>query len=350
MKKFLLIGLVFPFLSFAHSGRTSSDGCHYCRTNCSFYGVQQDARHCHGGYSAPSTPKKKSCPTNSSRNYSGDECSCNNGFTEKNNKCIKKSTQPKKSQVLSIIDGDTVKVSRGDNIEKIRIIGIDTPETKDPRYPVQCFGKEATMKAIELLKGRNIMLETKEERGKYGRLLAYIKVDGRDFGETMIREGFAFHYRKYKHDRIAIYNTAERYARENNKGLWDAKSCNGEKRAKKIKSEKKANNDPIETRPISIKTKVSSKKEIKKVVKKEVENIQKNIPQNLPLQKIKEEEEKSTEKPVKKEIENIQRSTSQVLPPQKTKEEEVEDVEEVEKKEEEKKSLWKKALDWFFNS
>jgi len=133
--------------------------------------------------------------------------------------------------IVEVVDGDTVKVKRSLKTETIRIIGIDTPETKDPRYPVQCFGKEATNKAKELLDGKRVILETKEERDKYGRLLAYIRVDREDFGENMIGGGFAFHYRQYPHDRMEAYDKAENFARENDRGLWRQDTCNGQKTA-----------------------------------------------------------------------------------------------------------------------
>ena len=63
---FFLLIFLFPNLIFAHPGRTASDGCHYCRTNCSKWGVPWDARHCHGGYEAPapySPPKAAATPT-----------------------------------------------------------------------------------------------------------------------------------------------------------------------------------------------------------------------------------------------------------------------------------------------
>ena len=71
MKKILIpisiiILLISPYIGLAHPGRTASDGCHYCRTNCASWGEVQGARHCHGGYSPPSTytvPITTSLPT-----------------------------------------------------------------------------------------------------------------------------------------------------------------------------------------------------------------------------------------------------------------------------------------------
>lgn len=56
-KTYLLIAFLFlvPFFVSAHPGNTASDGCHYCRTRCDYWGVAWNERHCHGGYTAPST-------------------------------------------------------------------------------------------------------------------------------------------------------------------------------------------------------------------------------------------------------------------------------------------------------
>lgn len=74
--------------------------------------------------------------------------------------------------VTKVIDGDTIEIETG---EKVRYIGVDTPETVDPRRPVGCFGKEASNKNKELVEGKRIILEAdKEDKDKYGRLLRYI--------------------------------------------------------------------------------------------------------------------------------------------------------------------------------
>ena len=133
---------------------------------------------------------------------------------------------------VKIVDGDTIDVLYEGETERLRIQGMDTPETKDPRYPVQCFGQKATDRAKELLENQNIILETDGSRGKYQRLLAYIRfTDGTDYGEKMIRDGYAWHYSKYPHDRMEAYAEAERFARDNNNGLWSSSTCNGEKKS-----------------------------------------------------------------------------------------------------------------------
>src|SRR5438128_5228314 len=75
-------------------------------------------------------------------------------------------------RVTRVVDGDTIIV--GD--ERVRLIGVDTPETKKPGTPVQCFGKKATAFTKRLVEHRKVTLERDaEERDRYGRLLAYVR-------------------------------------------------------------------------------------------------------------------------------------------------------------------------------
>ena len=107
----------------------------------------------------------------------------------------------------------------------IRVLGIDTPETVDPRRPVQCFGAEASARAHALLDGQSVSLEFDASQGRedrYGRTLAYVWLpDGRSFDETMIADGYAHEYTydtpyRYQH----AYQQAETEARRADRGLW----------------------------------------------------------------------------------------------------------------------------------
>ncbi|NTW14582.1 MAG: hypothetical protein HGB37_01250 [Candidatus Moranbacteria bacterium] len=136
-------------------------------------------------------------------------------------------------KVVGVTDGDTIKVDIGGNIETIRLIGMDTPETVDPRKPVQCFGKESSDKAREMLGGKKVRLEadpTQGERDTYNRLLRYVYFeDGTSFDKWMIAEGYAHEYtyqsKPYKYQ--AEYQAAEKSAREGKKGLWADDTCKG---------------------------------------------------------------------------------------------------------------------------
>lgn len=134
-------------------------------------------------------------------------------------------------KVLKVIDGDTVNVEIAGKSTTVRLIGIDTPETVDPRKPVQCFGKEASDKAKALLTGKHVVLEadpTQGDKDKYNRLLRYVYLeDGTSVNMYMISEGFAHEYtyqsNPYKYQ--AEYIAAQQKAREEKKGLWADDAC-----------------------------------------------------------------------------------------------------------------------------
>lgn len=121
--------------------------------------------------------------------------------------------------VTRVIDGDTIEIEGG---ERVRYLGIDTPETVDPNRPVQCFGKEASAKNKELVEGEYVRLERDiTDRDKYGRLLRYVYVDDKLVNLELVREGFAFIFTlppdvKYQDQILA----AQQEAREAKRGLW----------------------------------------------------------------------------------------------------------------------------------
>lgn len=129
-------------------------------------------------------------------------------------------------KVLSVIDGDTVKIDSAAGPLSVRIIGVDTPETVHPARPVEPFGPEASEHARELLLDRRVTIHydpdpTHDRWGKYGRLLAYIDLpDGRDFGLVMISEGLARAYPKYPFSRMSEYLRAENEAKTAKVGMW----------------------------------------------------------------------------------------------------------------------------------
>lgn len=129
--------------------------------------------------------------------------------------------------VVSIIDGDTVVIDLAGTDERVRLIGIDTPETHHPSRPVECFGPEATERITELVPpGTSVTLERDDElRDIYGRLLAYIyrSDDGLFVNEVLVLEGYATTLvipPNTAHSPALA--TAERTARGNEAGLWSA--------------------------------------------------------------------------------------------------------------------------------
>ena len=93
--------------------------------------------------------------------------------------------------VSSIVDGDTIKISDSWDQYTIRLIGIDTPETKDPRKEVECFGEEATLHLTKLIENQNLILKsdsTQDDIDRYGRLLRYVFLeDGTNINLEMIK-------------------------------------------------------------------------------------------------------------------------------------------------------------------
>ena len=132
--------------------------------------------------------------------------------------------------VTRVVDGDTLKVMRDGTAETVRLIGIDTPESVDPRKPVQCFATQASDEAKRLMTGQEVTLETdptQGERDRYGRLLAYVRrADGLFLNEHLIAEGFGHEYtydQPYRYQ--AAFRDAERSARAAGKGLWGQDVC-----------------------------------------------------------------------------------------------------------------------------
>jgi micrococcal nuclease len=134
--------------------------------------------------------------------------------------------------VVKVVDGDTVDVQLNGQTVRLRLIGLNTPETVDPRRPVECFGKEASAHAKQLLNGQTVYLEndpSQQERDQYGRLLRYVWLtDGRLFNLQMIAEGYAYEYTydlPYKYQ--SAFKSAQKNASSNNLGLWSPQTCSG---------------------------------------------------------------------------------------------------------------------------
>jgi micrococcal nuclease len=134
--------------------------------------------------------------------------------------------------VTKVVDGDTLWVQRDGQQVKLRLIGIDTPETHDPRKPVQCFGEAAAAHAETMLAGHQVLLETDDSQGrldKYGRELVYVWVDGQLFNLEMIKAGFAHEYTyddPYRYQQQ--FKEAERAAADSDAGLWASNTCGGD--------------------------------------------------------------------------------------------------------------------------
>ncbi len=149
----------------------------------------------------------------------------------------------KNFKVTKIVDGDTLEVQKENksedgilNIEKykVRLLGINTPESVDPRREVECFGKEASEYAKKNFLGETVRLETDDSQSKYdkyNRLLAYVFLeDGQMLNRKLIADGYAYEYtydKAYKYQKD--FKDIQRFAKSESRGLWSSETCNGQK-------------------------------------------------------------------------------------------------------------------------
>jgi len=153
--------------------------------------------------------------------------------------------------VLKVVDGDTIDIR--DDIRgrlRIRVLGIDTPETKKPGYTVGCWGPQATQFAQDTLLGQQVAIvtdPTQDRTDRYGRTLAYlIKDDGWNYSVEAARAGTA---RAYIYDnnpvqKYAEIAAAEQEAKQAGRGLWGP-PCNGDTESTPIRASQPAPSAPV---------------------------------------------------------------------------------------------------------
>ena len=128
--------------------------------------------------------------------------------------------------VVKVVDGDTIDIDIPDankNYTRIRLWGIDTPESKSEEPAVRSLGLEAAEFTAKLALGKQVTvyLEEHRTRGYYGRLLAYVQLPDRRFlNEVLVSEGFAYADLRFRHSFVNKYKQLEAAARSQNKGLW----------------------------------------------------------------------------------------------------------------------------------
>jgi micrococcal nuclease len=129
-------------------------------------------------------------------------------------------------EVVRVVDGDTIRVRLGDRTERVRYIGIDTPESVKPGTPVQCYAKRAAAANAALVAGRRVRLVGDvEHRDRYGRLLAYVyrDDDGAFVNAALVRDGYARTLTIPPNvEHAAEFARLARTAREGGRGLWRA--------------------------------------------------------------------------------------------------------------------------------
>lgn len=130
-----------------------------------------------------------------------------------------------RGMVTEVVDGDTIVVRRASGEGRtVRILGVDTPETKKPGVPVQCFGPEASEYTHRQLLGESVELRLDiEHRDRYGRTLAYVAHNGVDHGRDLLAQGYARLLVIAPNGRRAReYLQVELQARRTQRGLWGA--------------------------------------------------------------------------------------------------------------------------------
>lgn len=126
--------------------------------------------------------------------------------------------------VTRVVDGDTIEARIGGEVEDVRLIGVDTPETVKPGEPVQCFGPQASDFTHSQLEGQRVrFVFGVERRDVYGRLLAYAYLDGHLFNSALLRRGLARSLTIPPNDRFAArFKRLELAGARDGRGLWGA--------------------------------------------------------------------------------------------------------------------------------
>ena len=132
--------------------------------------------------------------------------------------------QPGLYRVTHFVDGDTIEVDMNGHPEKVRFIGVDTPETHKPNAPVQCYGPAAaayTKNTIGTQPVRLVADSQSTDRDRYDRLLRYVYLpDNRLLNELLIQNGYGFYYPYFPFDKAAQFETDQASAQSASKGLW----------------------------------------------------------------------------------------------------------------------------------
>lgn len=135
--------------------------------------------------------------------------------------------QPGLYRVVQFVDGDTIVVDMQGRRERVRMIGVDTPETHKPNAPVQCYGPAASAYTKRLIGDQRVRLVSDSQstnRDRYDRLLRYVYLtNGTNVNQQIIREGYGFYYPYFPFSQSSAFEAAQLTAQAQNRGLW--RSC-----------------------------------------------------------------------------------------------------------------------------
>jgi len=133
-------------------------------------------------------------------------------------------TEPGYYPITYVVDGDTITVNMDGREEKVRLIGLDTPETKKPNSPIECFGVAASNYAHKLMDNQSVRLESdpiNTNRDRYDRLLRYVYLkDGRLVNSEIIKQGYGFAYLSFPFTKADEFRQYQTEARQASRGLW----------------------------------------------------------------------------------------------------------------------------------
>jgi micrococcal nuclease len=133
-------------------------------------------------------------------------------------------SQPGLYSISHFVDGDTIAVNMNGHGEKVRFIGVDTPETHKPNTPVQCYGPAAADFTQHTIGKSSVRLESdplSTDRDRYGRLLRYVYLpDGTLVNEKLIQGGYGFYYPYFPFSKSKQFAADEQTAMSARKGLW----------------------------------------------------------------------------------------------------------------------------------
>ena len=134
--------------------------------------------------------------------------------------------QPGLYHISQFVDGDTIEIDMNGHTENVRFIGVDTPETHDPRKPVQCYGPQASDFTQNTIGQDKVRLEAdplNTDRDRYNRLLRYVYLkDGRMLNQLLIEQGYGFYYPYFPFSKKASFEEAQTKAQAQKLGLWAA--------------------------------------------------------------------------------------------------------------------------------
>ena len=132
--------------------------------------------------------------------------------------------------ITRVVDGDTVDIKKDEVTTRVRLIGVNTPETVDPRKEVECFGLEASAYTKKEIDNAAVSIETDDSQStydRYGRMLAYIyDENGEMLNRKLIANGYAYEYTydaPYKYQKE--FKSLQEFAKNEKRGLWASGVC-----------------------------------------------------------------------------------------------------------------------------